>query len=158
MSIVSAIYDTLVDWVEADEENGMVTVALTYNGTQYIGSSYLHPSDKDFFSYKVGRQIATSRARTKALKTEANKAKQVYDNKYTFYQEVTGFGSRTPAEIDPTGVLLRNVMRAQRRADYLKNAVAREETNLRNYLEGQAKAIASIKRFREKNKEQDNNN
>lgn len=156
MSVVSAIYDTLVDWVEANENTGTVTASLTFNGHTCTGSAFLHPEDKDFFSYKVGRQIATSRARIEILKIEVNKAQQTFNNKTTFYQEVLGFGSKTPADVDPTGAFSRNVMRAGRRLDSLKDALENEEANLRNYLEGQAKAIASIKRFRSKG--QDNNN
>lgn len=158
MSVVSTIYDTLVDWTEVDEEAGMVSVSITYGGNRFVGTAFLHPHDKDFFSHKVGRQIATSRARTKALKHEYEKAKMTYNNKYTFYQEVLGFGSKAPAEVDPTGALLRNVIRAERRTAFLKEAIEREEANLRNYLEGQAKAISSILRFRNKDKEKDNNN
>lgn len=155
MSIVSAIYDARTTWVIADTEKGEVSVGLEFSGNQYSGHARLHPNDKDFFSYKVGRQIATSRARIQILRAEMNKAKQTYNNKYAFYQEVTGFGSRAPAEIDPTGTLLRNVIRSQRRVDFLKEALNDEENNLRDYLEGQAKAIASVQRFR--NKDRDNN-
>lgn len=101
-------------------------------------------------SKKVGHSIALSRARIQTLEYEYKNAKQIADNKYRLYREVIAYGSKTPSLVDPTGAFFKNTSRAMKRADDFQKALAKEKDSLKNYIEGQSKALISIRRFRDK--------
>lgn len=148
MSAISAIYNAPIIKRVYEELN--VTVAIKYNGKTFTGNAQCHEDDKDFMSKKVGHAIALSRARIKALTYEHENAKVIAENKYRLYQEVLGYGYKAPSVVDPTGLFFRNVIRAVTREDKLAKALNKERENLKNYIDGQAKALVSIKRFRNK--------
>ncbi len=152
MSAVSAIYKAPVVGKGVMPDAGEVSVIINYNGRIYQGVALLHPEDKDFFSERVGYNIAISRARIEALKdtlfevrTEAQIKKQMFD-------EVTRFG-RTSGNFDETGMFHQNVEKAIKRVETLENALAKEKAILHNYLKGQTKALDSIKRYRKEQAE-----
>lgn len=154
MSVVTAIYNAPIANKIIDVTHNTVQVNINYNGKSYIGIARLHPNDKDFFSRKVGYNIALSRARLSAMKAELKAARIELNRRYDFYQEIIGYGKFSPAEVDPTGRVYYGITRLFQRTTQLKKAIKKEENSLRMYLQGQQKAIKSIKQFRAK----DNNN
>lgn len=68
--------------------------------------------------------------------------------KYQMYQEVIEYGNKSPAEIDPTGALLRNMMRAQDRVKHLRKALKAVKRDLNEYLKDHKRALAIVKRMR----------
>jgi len=67
MSAVTAIYNAPVVGKAVLPESGEVSIIIQYRGRLYQGVALLHPEDKDFFSEKVGCNIALARARIEAL-------------------------------------------------------------------------------------------
>lgn len=156
MKLLDAIYHapTLVN---VSEENNKVDVHILYRDKLWKGSAYLHPEDKDFFSAKVGKRIALSRARTKILKYEENRLKELCKQRELFYTEVRGYGSKNQAEVDPTGAFIRNLDRCFIRYNAVKEAISKEENSLKNYLEDYKKAIGTVKKMRESQNKVNNN-
>jgi hypothetical protein len=146
LSVIQAIYKAPVKIVSQGSDS--MIVAITYQNQDYWGWSSLHPDDKDFFSEKVGYNIAKSRARKKALKAEKIKIEKELRIKKQLYSEI--INQKNPAEVDPTGAMRHNIEHCEARLKALRSAISAEEVNFHNYLEGQAKAISSVKRMREK--------
>ena len=92
MSIVSAIYKAPVVGRVVMPDAGEVSVLIKYNGHLYQGVALLHPEDKDFFSEKVGYNIALSRARIEALEDFLIDVSYEAQLKQQMYLEVTKFG------------------------------------------------------------------
>lgn len=130
-------------------EGGGCHVWITYNNHTFHGEAHITPSDKDFFSEKVGLHIAHSRAIISALKFASRQSKLIYDTKYQMYQEAVNYGTRPPAEVDPTGAFLRKVILAEKNYRRLQKAIKREEKNLNFYLQGQDKMVRIIKTKRQ---------
>jgi hypothetical protein len=72
--------------------------------------------------------------------------------KLRIYQEISNqkFNPDEPEKL-PSPEVWRNYERANKRLKALNSAIKKEAKKLQLYLEGQAKAIDSIRRFREKN-------
>lgn len=134
------------------EDIGVVLVFFEYNGRRYIGDAALHHEDKDFYSKKVGYNIALSKARQEVLKDEYIRELNKLNEKKNFYNEVLGFGSKEASDIDPTGSFKKNLVRSQRRVSDIAEVLKNERKYLQKYLEGHAKAIASVKKLRNKDK------
>ena len=155
MKLISAIYDAPV-YITNYNEN-YVGVAIFYDGHNWTGRAYLHPEDKDFYSPKVGRRIALSRARIKIMQYELKKMDEAIKQRELFYREVCGYGSKDYMEVDPTGSFRKNITRNKLRYEELLKKKEYEVRHLKNYLEGQRKAIATVKRMRA-SEQKDNNN
>jgi hypothetical protein len=149
MNLIKSIYNTPFE-VDVSEKVGCVIVYIKHNGLVYSGMSCIHDEDSNFFSEKVGFTIALSRARISILEDELKKAREKYENKIRYYDEVLGYGAKIPAEVDPTGAFKQNIDRAESHIRSLRSAIKSEKASLRNYLDGHTKAIESVKRFREK--------
>ena len=131
-----------------DDISSTIHAHIFYNGQWYRGEARLHPEDENFFSEKVGKTIALSRARQQALKEVLHEATVIADIKYQMYQEITGYGSKAPAEVDPTGAMLLNTQRALLRVKTLKEQLLNEQANLSEYLQDQVKALRIVKKIR----------
>ena len=147
MSAIKAIYKAEKQFV-VDDISSIIHAHIFYNGQWYRGEARLHPEDENFFSEKVGKTIALSRARQQALKEVLHEATVIADIKYQMYQEVTAYGSKAPAEVDPTGAMLLNTQRALLKVQTLKEQLLDEQANLNEYLKDHAKALRVVKRMR----------
>ena len=150
MKLVKAIYSAPINTLKYHEDTGITIVTIKYENTYYSGIAWLSELDKDFYSKKVGYNIALSKARIKALQYYYEQEKKKYEQRYQFFQEVLGHGAKKLAEIDPTSAFSRNLMQLQYRVAAIKEALEKEKTLLRKYVEGQNKAVESVKRFRQK--------
>lgn len=140
MSIVKAIYSVKPEYSYSDD--GYQTIAIIrYNGKTYMGYSFVHPDDKDFASTRVGKNIALSRARVKAMENELRREQLEFDISTRFYCKAI-----SSADFRPIKILINAKFRCQN----LRAAIKKEKHNLNKYLQGQAKAIESIRRFRSK--------
>ena len=149
MSAVKAIYQAPREFdIYTDDYCSTVSATIFYGGRFYMGTAFLHPEDEDFFSEKVGKTIALSRARQEALKVAINEAQVIAKIKYQLYQEVIAYGSKSSAEVDPTGAFLTNVNRALNRVDFLKKALASEQDSLAAYLKDHKSALDTVKAMR----------
>lgn len=149
MNIIKTIYALPIYHFHTDDQCGESYVEIVYNGKVYKGFAQLHPQDAEFYSPRVGKAIALSKARMSLIKDRIQQAKKIAEIKYQLYQEVIGYGQKAPAEVDPTGAFLRNVIRAQANVRNLKTALKKERESLKNYLTGYSKATASVRKLRE---------
>lgn len=146
MSIVKAIYNVKPEYYSYSADGGYQTVAtIRYNGRTYIGYSFVHPDDEDFASTRVGKNIALSRARTKAMENELRKEQSGYVYKKQLYNEIF-----LDVKSDYSERANNLLIQTERRCKNLRVAIKKEKHNLNKYLQGQAKAIESIRRFRSK--------
>ena len=151
MSVVSAIYKAPMVAEAVDENIGDTIIGILYDGKLFTGSAKLAENDKDFYSYRVGKNIALSKARMNAMNYEIKKSRKEMEYRYNFYQEVTKYGKVSPAEVDPTGSFYRAIVRYTTRISALKEALKKEKSNLKAYLENQEKALSIVRKFREGN-------
>lgn len=142
MSIVKAIYAVKPRYFHSID-NYNTRAIIKYCGHNYMGRADVHPDDIDFTSTIVGRNIALSRARIAAMKAELKREKNEYDIKSKFFIQ-----AEPMAESELRTIKL--IKRAQLRCKNLRTAIKWEEDNLNKYLQGQAKAIESVKKFRAK--------
>lgn len=149
MSAVKAIYQASKKFeTVVDEGFAYVYAAIFYNGQIFQGHASLHPEDSNFFSEKIGKTIALSRARQEALKYAIKEAQTIADIKYQLYREVTAYGSKSPAEVDPTGAFFLNCTRALQRVEFLKKALTSEQNSLAAYLKDHKSALSIVKAMR----------
>lgn len=127
-------------------------VVLLYKDKEYVGVAFVHPSDEDFASEKVGHGIALSRARIQILKDEKQRLLQEYKDKRRMYNDVLGYGTKTSEEVDPTGAFKNNIKRAYNRYLTIVEFLKEEEKGLDNYLKGQDEIVTRLRRNREKDK------
>lgn len=153
MSAVSAIYKAPVVGKGVMPEAGEVSVIIQYNGRIYQGVALLHPQDGDFFSEKVGYNVALSRARIEALEDTLIDVQTEARIKEQMYYEATRFSNRSPEYSDPNMMFIGLVMRANQRVKTLQEAIAKEKKILANYLQGQDRALESIKLYRKRQAE-----
>lgn len=151
--MLKAIYD-LEPTYEVHEDCGICLVWLTYNGKKYKGIAEVSPDDENFFSEKVGLNIALSRARIKLLKDAVKQARIVADIKYQIYREATEYGKIPPAQVDPTGAFLKKALKAEQKYHNLRNALRKEKAYLNKYLENQDRMVEYIKIHRSKGKKE----
>lgn len=151
MSVVSAIYKAPMVAEAVDENIGDTIIGILYDGKLFTGNAKLAENDKGFYSYRVGRNIALSKARMNAMNYEIKKSRKEMEYRYDFYQEVTKYGKVSPAEVDPTGNFYRAIVRYTTRISALKEALKKEKSNLKAYLENQEKALSIVRNFREGN-------
>lgn len=147
MSAIKAIYNAKREFY-VDDHYCDVYATIQYNGKLYRGSAALHPEDANFFSEKVGKTIALSRARQAALKDEITRAEEIAKVKYQMYQEVIAYGSKPPAEVDPTGAFLKNTIRALDRVGVLRGHLLSEQASLEEYLKAHKEALGIVKKMR----------
>ena len=159
MSVISAIYKAPVVGRAVMPDAGEVSVIIKYNNRIYQGVALLHPEDKDFFSEKVGYNIAISRARIEALEDALIDVKNEAQIKRQMLIEVTRFGRLQKQEevYDPTGMFEQNVNKVLGRVKNLEEAIKKEKQILQNYLEGQSRALESIKLYRKRQKKDETN-
>lgn len=151
MSVVTAIYKAPIVTEAIDENIGGTIIGILYNGKLFAGNAKLAENDKGFYSYRVGRNIALSKARMNAMNYEIKKSRKEMEYRYDFYQEATKYGKVGPAEVDPTGNFYRAITRYISRISALKKALEKEKSNLNTYLENQEKALSIVRNFREGN-------
>lgn len=147
--IVDAIYK---QDPETQVFEGQCEVWLPFQGKRYHGKSYIHKDDKDFFSEKVGLNIALSRARISVLKDKYKEARQIAQYKNQMYQEALEFGRRDCAEVDPTGAFKAKVDKANIQVKRLHDAIAAEQKGLSFYLKSLDEMMIAIRKQREKDK------
>lgn len=151
MSVVTAIYKAPITHEFHSKIRNGYHLYIKYDGKKFAGRAYLSPEDKDFYSPRIGRNIALSRARMNAMNYEIKKSRKEMNYRYDFYQEVTKYGKVSPAEVDPTGSFYRAIVRYTTRISALKEALKKEKSNLKAYLENQEKALSIVRNFREGN-------
>lgn len=134
MSVVSAIYKAPIVTEVIDENIGDTIIGILYDGKLFTGNAKLAENDKGFYSYRVGRNIALSKARMNAMNYEIKKSRKEMEYRYDFYQEATKYGKAGPAEVDPTGNLYQAIMRIEKRIDALSAALKKEKKDLKAYL------------------------
>lgn len=150
MNLIKAIYEAPVIMKNYQEEEGITSIKICYQGQTFHGAALLSKKDEGFYSKKVGYNLALSKARIEALEYFYKQEKDKFNVRNQFYQEVLGLGTKTPAEVDPSGAFNRNLMRIKGRMTALKEALDKEKNILKKYIEGQNKAIESVRRFRQK--------
>lgn len=126
MSVVKSIYKAPIVANLIDSNLGCCSIGIMYNGHLFYGDAKLSKEDKDFFSEKVGKSIATSKARIKILKYELEASKRELFYRNNFYQEALSYGQRSPAEVDPTGRFYHGISRCIIRVEQIKNALKKE--------------------------------
>lgn len=146
MNIIKKIHKVPISHLCVEDK--LTTVTLFYKGKMYSGTAQLHPDDSEFFSERVGKTIALSRARIAILKDEYEQVKSTYKSKCQFYQEVLGCGAKTVADVDPSGAFLLNIKRTQERMKRIKSALDKEKKELNEYLKGQKRLISVTQRYR----------
>lgn len=151
MSVVSAIYKAPIVTEVIDENIGDTIIGILYDGKLFTGNAKLAENDKGFYSYRVGRNIALSKARMNAMNYEIKKSRKEMEYRYDFYQEATKYGKAGPAEVDPTGNFYYAIGRCSARISALKKALKTEETNLKTYIKNQTKALSIVRKFRQGN-------
>lgn len=151
MSVVSAIYKAPIITEVIDENIGDTIIGILYDGKLFTGNAKLAENDKGFYSYRVGRNIALSKARMNAMNYEIKKSRKEMEYRYDFYQEATKYGKAGPAEVDPTGNFYHAITRYISRISALKKALKTEETNLKTYIKNQTKALSIVRKFRQGN-------
>lgn len=149
--MIKTIY-SLEPKYEVNEDFGICVVTLHFQGKKYSGIAEVSPADEDFFSEKVGLNIALSRARIKILKAMTKKAKLIADIKYQMYQEAGKYGAMPSLEIDPTGNFKSKVVKAQNNYKRLQKALKIEKQYLNTYLTNQDKMVERVKIHRERTK------
>ena len=151
MSVISTIYKAPIVAEIVEENIGDTVIGILYDGKLFTGNAKLAESDKGFYSYRVGRNIALSKARMNAMNYEIKKSRKEMEYRYDFYQEATKYGKVGPAEVDPTGNFYHAITRYISRISALKKALEKEKSNLNTYLENQEKALSIVRNFREGN-------
>lgn len=151
MSVVSAIYKAPIVTEVIDENIGDTIIGILYDGKLFTGNAKLAENDKGFYSYRVGRNIALSKARMNAMNYEIKKSRKEMEYRYDFYQEATKYGKAGPAEVDPTDNFYHAITRYISRISALKKALKTEETNLKTYIKNQTKALSIVRKFRQGN-------
>lgn len=148
MSIISAIYKAPVKAVAVSEAIGSVVVLINFNGKLYEGVAVLHPEDEGFFSERVGKNIAKSRARLAIFKDAITETKQNHTAKFRMMKELQTTTGYAWSELDPTGKIYQNIVSSAVRLEKLRYAYKEEKKKLNNYLEGQDRAVDSVKLHR----------
>lgn len=150
MSAVTAIYNAPVVGKAILPEAGEVSIIIQYQGRIYQGVALLHPEDKDFFSEKVGCNIALSRARIEALRDTLYDTQLEAQIKQQMLNEVMRFGEFQGKNdmYDPTQMFRQNACKAITRVETLQKALSQEKERLKNYLTNHGKAIRSFKLHR----------
>lgn len=158
MGIVSAIYKAPVIATAISEIAGEITLLIKYDGKLFTGSSFLHPDDKEFFSERVGTCIAKSRARLSAFEYAIKEAQKTAEIKERMMLELIHTTGYSWEELDPTGKVRQNIDKSMALIEGLKKAYSREKKFLANYLEGQDRAVDSVKLHRRLEAEKAENN
>lgn len=133
-------------------DTGICLIWLTFNKKTYAGRAELSPEDKDFFSEKVGLNIALSRARISLLKDLVAQQKQIADTRMQMYLEATNYNKNKRDIVDPTGAFLTKANKAQIKYETLKSALKKEKKYLNKYIENQSRMVEIIKIHRAKGK------
>lgn len=133
---------------------GVCKVYLTFQNKTYRGLAELSPEDKDFFSEKVGLNIALSRARIKLLKDLVKEAEFIFNIKYQMYEEALNYSPFDIDLVDPTGNFYKKVLKASTRVTKLKKYSKSEQQQLKQYLKNQSKLVEGIKKIRARDKEE----
>ena len=120
-------------------------VTITYDGKPFIGMSFCHTDDKEFCSSKVGYSIAYYRA-----------VEQIF--KYEIKQQQIRIATlrKVLSEYPHYANFIESVIKKyQDTLNFHRNDLKRLHKSLNHYIEGQNRAIESVKRFR-KNMDEEN--
>ena len=132
---------------ETEHYGNVYSVVINVDGFEYCGKAHLHPDDKDFESELVGYTIAHIRAIKKALITCRDVAEIEYQIANQILTDI--MQNQDPEKVDPTFKLRKKVYHTKKVWNDYQEAVRTTQEALKNYLNNQEKAIASIKRQRE---------
>lgn len=146
--LLKTIYHLEPSNIHIDEEAGYCSLILKYNNIKYLGIALCSPQDQDFFSEKVGLNIALSRARIKLLQDVIYDAKLEFHHRSQMYYEVCNNNSDLEPNPDPYDLFFNNVIKSEQRFNKLKEALKQEKKYLNDYLQKQKKFIESIKKIR----------
>lgn len=80
MSLITAIYRAKPTYSPIGERD--IFTYIVYDGQAFCGQADCHPEDMDFFSEKVGKTIALSRARQEALEYAVDVQRDIANTKY----------------------------------------------------------------------------
>ena len=128
-----------------------MTVMIEYDHHKYYGTSCCHPDDIDFYSEKVGYNIAYKRAIIQCLEMQTFEAENEWKYLKTIYSNIIMNHEETPETVDPTGRMKEALYRAEKHYKKFKKARDMARKDLKNYLEAQARVVDSLKRQRAKN-------
>lgn len=145
MKLIKEIYHLKPYHTHISEENGDIGIVLKYKNRYYNGCALLAPEDEGFFSSKVGMTIALSRARQMILKDLIEDLQIRIKERELFIKEASGYGLK---DADSNGCFLSTLRRNQNNLHRLKVQLEKEQRFLNDYLQGQDKAIATVKRMR----------
>ena len=119
---------------EVDESLGKCTVFLYYNGKAYRGCATVKQEDRDFFSEKVGLNIALHRARIELLKDILLDTIKNIKAMTQMYQAATKFNKEESMTIDPTGRFKDIIIRFEKKEKKIRAMLKQEKTSLRKYF------------------------
>lgn len=144
MSIIDKIY--LAPIVESiyNEQSGITTIVIEFNNKKYIGSAFLHKDDKDFYSQKVGKNIALSHARIAAMQDVYSKLLKTANEDWLHYCRIVDYNI---IDFEHKNLFYKAI-RSMKKAENIKKAILKEKNNLKSYLINQDKVIKSVKRLR----------
>ena len=106
----------------------------------------MNPDYKDFFSEKVGLNIALSRARISLLEEKKLEARKIFKARELMYREALDFNNPNLDynEIDPTGRFLKRVKKSYHLYQNFYQTLKQEQTALNNYIKELGNMIISI--------------
>lgn len=131
MSIVTQIYKAEPTYSHTVPSN-IIEAIITVNGQRFIGTSGCAPDDDEFFSMKLGKQLALSRARISALQHFYEDTYKIYDGKYQLYNEIR----LIPYEKNDLtfAYLEKNMWQITTQLDRLEYAIKKEEQHLKELI------------------------
>jgi hypothetical protein len=141
MSLVSTIYNAPIVIGFPVKKHDTI-LGIKVNNHIYWGYASCGDEDISFYSEKVGKNIALSRARIKAMKEVEKALKEEVKWKEIILHEI----SNGKDFLEPS--VYNNYNHAAARLKALKTAIKKEKTELSSYINAQAKMIDSVKRFR----------
>lgn len=144
MSCVNTIYNLPIDFDEyGPDDNKSVIATLEYNNHTFSDVATCHPSDKKFYSFRVGKNIARFRVRINVLEWAYAEAQNVAKIKKQFAREIKN-QFPTMSSLCSEAMEL-NVEQAERNAKNIKKSLNIEKRNLAMYLAGQKAFIEKVR-------------
>lgn len=118
-----------------------IAIAIKYNGRKYYGSATCHPEDREFFSEKIGMNIAYLRACAEAMYAEREKAREKYESLKNFYANYRQNHA-------PSADLESAITEAEKHFHYYQRKYRESKQELKEYLHNHEKVLESLRRQR----------
>ena len=118
-----------------------IDLTIKYNGRKYIGYAICHPDDEEFFSEKVGKNIAYMRACINAMFGERAKARKEYEFLKNFYANYR-------QNHEPSADLESAIAEAEKHFHYYQRKYRECKQELKEYLLNHEKVLESLRRQR----------